>query len=93
MQNFSPLALKLRVEIEDDGQMSGWYCSKKLDFHPSIPGSTTAQVNYQKKDKNLLVCLNNDRKSKGVLKKMYCENKFFQPLQGWTDKKCITDFF
>jgi len=31
---------------------SGWYSGKKLDFHPSKPGSTIARVNYQKKDQN-----------------------------------------
>jgi len=49
---------------------SGWYSGKKLDFHPSNPGSTPAWVNYHKKDQTQLVCLNNDRVSQGVLKKI-----------------------
>jgi len=49
---------------------SGWYSVKKLDFHPSNPGSTVVQVNYHKKrDQNHLLCLNDDRESQGELKK------------------------
>jgi len=51
---------------------AGWYSDKKLDFHPTNPGSTSARVNYHKKrDQNHLVCLNNDRELQGVLKISY----------------------
>jgi len=45
----------------------GWYSGKKLDFHPSNPGSTPTRVIYHKKNQNHQMCLNNNLESQGVL--------------------------